>query len=398
MTSPSTDPQHVLDPLPEQNPPSGRRRPALLRAPVLALVLSLLATAMLSGAVAWSVTGKTATVVLDGAAQSVDFRGGTVGDVLAAAGLTVGAHDVLVPSASTKIDDGAKVALRRGRELQLVVDGAARTVWVTAASVDEALDQVGLRESGLELSASRSRSIPLAGFTLNVSTPKTVTLTLDGTTRTLTTTAATVRDALVEDGVILDRDDRLSAPRTQPLTEGLAITAVRVSVERRVEQVEVPFGTETREDASITKGQTKTVTAGKNGISRRTVERVLADGALEKTTVVKTETVSAPVTRVLAVGTKAPAPRASSRSGGSTAGADGLNWAALARCESGGNPRAVNRSGKYRGLYQFSIATWQGVGGQGDPIDNSAEEQTYRAKLLYQRSGRGQWPECGRYL
>lgn len=377
-----------------------RRRPALLRAPVLPIVLSLLATAALAGGVAWSVTGKTASLAIDGYARPVDFRGGTVSDVLAAAGVQVGEHDVLVPSASTKVRDGGRVALRRGRELTLVVDGQPRTIWVTAASVDEALDQVGLRESGLELSASRSRGIPVEGFTLRVSTPKRVTLTLDGTTRTLTTSAPTVRDALVEAGVVLDRDDRLSASRTQRLREGQAIRAVRVTVQRVRERVAVPFRTERRADASLSKGSTKVVTTGRAGAVVNTVERVLADGALEKTTVLSTDRVSEPVTQVVAVGTKAPVPRAAARSssGGSTAGADGLNFAALARCESGGNPRAVSSSGSYRGLYQFSIGTWRGVGGAGDPIDASPGEQTYRAKLLYQRSGRSPWPVCGRYL
>ena len=102
---------------------------------------------------------------------------------------------------------------------------------------------------------------------------------------------------------------------------------------------------------------------------------------------------AAPVTQVVAVGTK-PRP-AVSRSVGS---ADGLNWPALARCESGGNPRAVSRNGTYRGLYQFSFSTWRGVGGTGDPIDASPSEQTYRAKILYSRSGRSPWPVCGKYL
>jgi len=81
--------------------------------------------------------------------------------------------------------------------------------------------------------------------------------------------------------------------------------------------------------------------------------------------------------------------------GGSVAGADSLNWAALAKCESGGNPRAVNPSGQYFGLYQFSLSTWRAVGGSGNPIDNSSAEQTYRAKILYKRAGAGQWPHCG---
>jgi hypothetical protein len=75
--------------------------------------------------------------------------------------------------------------------------------------------------------------------------------------------------------------------------------------------------------------------------------------------------------------------------------ADGLNWAALAKCESGGRPNAVSASGKYRGMYQFSQGTWNSVGGTGDPAAASADEQTFRAQQLYARSGAGQWPHCG---
>jgi hypothetical protein len=77
--------------------------------------------------------------------------------------------------------------------------------------------------------------------------------------------------------------------------------------------------------------------------------------------------------------------------------ADGLNWAALARCESGGRPDAVSSTGRYRGLYQFSTSTWASVGGSGDPAAASAEEQTMRAQMLYARSGAGQWG-CGSHL
>ena len=52
----------------------------------------------------------------------------------------------------------------------------------------------------------------------------------------------------------------------------------------------------------------------------------------------------------------------------------------------------------YYGLYQFSLSTWRSVGGTGKPTDHGAGEQTYRAKLLYMRSGAGQWPHCGKYL
>jgi soluble lytic murein transglycosylase-like protein len=77
--------------------------------------------------------------------------------------------------------------------------------------------------------------------------------------------------------------------------------------------------------------------------------------------------------------------------------ADRLNWKALARCEAGGNPRAANPAGYY-GLYQFTVATWRGVGGHGYPNHASRGEQTQRAKKLFQRAGSSPWPNCGRRL
>lgn len=68
---------------------------------------------------------------------------------------------------------------------------------------------------------------------------------------------------------------------------------------------------------------------------------------------------------------------------------------AIARCESGGNPRAVDSSGTYRGKYQFDMQTWASVGGSGDPAAASEAEQDRRAAMLYARSGSSPWPVCG---
>ena len=75
-----------------------------------------------------------------------------------------------------------------------------------------------------------------------------------------------------------------------------------------------------------------------------------------------------------------------------------LNWRALARCESGGNPRAVNPSGRYFGLYQFDLRTWRSVGGSGYPHRATAAEQTRRAQMLYADRGARPWPTCGKLL
>jgi hypothetical protein len=66
----------------------------------------------------------------------------------------------------------------------------------------------------------------------------------------------------------------------------------------------------------------------------------------------------------------------------------------IAQCESGGNPRAVSRTGKYRGKYQFDMATWQAWGGRGDPIKASEATQDRIALKLYRARGTKPWPNC----
>lgn len=69
--------------------------------------------------------------------------------------------------------------------------------------------------------------------------------------------------------------------------------------------------------------------------------------------------------------------------------------AAIAECESGGDPTVVSADGSYRGKYQFSFSTWESVGGEGDPAAAPEVEQDYRAALLYSRAGSSPWPVCG---
>jgi hypothetical protein len=83
---------------------------------------------------------------------------------------------------------------------------------------------------------------------------------------------------------------------------------------------------------------------------------------------------------------------AGTATGGSTASA-GLQ--AIAACESGGNPTAVDASGTYRGKYQFDYGTWQAVGGTGDPAAAPEAEQDRRAQILMAQRGSSPWPVCG---
>lgn len=263
--------------------------------------------------------------------------------------------------------------------------------------MDGALRSAGLRADGARLSASRSASIGRRGLSLSLTTPKSVVIVVAGKPRTLTTTSATVGQLLAEQHLTVRPADRLSVAAATGLRSGMNIRLTRVDQrQQRVTEV-VGYSTTTRRDATLTKGKTIVVTAGRTGSREVIYQLELIDGQVADKKALSSTMLREPVARVLRVGTKADR-SASTESRVSVASTSGLNWAALAECESGGNPRAVNRSGHYYGLYQFSAATWRSVGGSGLPSAASASEQTYRAQLLYKRTGASSWPSCGRRL
>lgn len=74
--------------------------------------------------------------------------------------------------------------------------------------------------------------------------------------------------------------------------------------------------------------------------------------------------------------------------------ADGMNWDAVAQCESGGNWSADTGNGFYGGL-QFKPSTWAANGGVGDPATASREQQIAVANRVLATQGPGAWPKCG---
>lgn len=73
----------------------------------------------------------------------------------------------------------------------------------------------------------------------------------------------------------------------------------------------------------------------------------------------------------------------------------GVNWDAVAACESGGN-WAINTGNGYYGGLQFTLGTWRSNGGSGMPHQASKDEQIRVAEATLRSQGIGAWPVCGR--
>ncbi len=369
---------------------AGPRRSVLRTLPTIALQVGVV-VALVAGTTAFVALDKRVTISVDGHQQQVRSFARNVGDLLDSEHVAYDlAHDLVTPAPSSSLADGETVQVRYGRPVLLTVDGETRTVWTTGRTVSQALMLLGVRSDGAYVSASRSRRIGRGGMALDVRMPHHLTFLADGTRHEVTTTATTVRSAMAEAGVALREQDRVSADLSAVPYAEQVVGLTRVDGKKAVEERPIKFDTVKRKSNDLYRGTTKIVKQGKVGIEVRTFRETYLDGKLDSRQLVSTRVTEKPVTEVLLVGTKKMPDNAPA--------ADGLNWAALANCESGGNPQAYNSAGPFYGLYQFMESTWHAVGGVGVPTDASSSEQTYRAQILYNRSGAGQWPVCGHYL
>jgi len=352
-------------------------------------LFALVLLGLVGGSLAYFLAQKSVTLTVDGQVRRIGTYADTVGEVLDEAGLRPAAHDVVLPAPGQPVSDGTAVVLNRARPLELNVDGVQREVYVTALSVDDALAQLGFRADGLVLSASRSERLPLGGMQLTITTPKNIVLLVDGKQSVVRTTAATAGQLLKQQGITLGPTDRTSLAPQQALLNLMRLQVFRVAISDESVTTAIAAPKVETKDPNAFTDQTTVTRAGVAGEQVTTYRITRTDGVETARQQLKTVVTRPAVPELVSVGTKARPANAPT--------ADGLNWAALAQCESGGRPNAVSASGTYRGLYQFSYATWAGVGGSGDPAAASVQEQTYRAQLLYKRSGAGQWG-CGSHL
>ncbi|HEY9563189.1 MAG TPA: ubiquitin-like domain-containing protein [Nocardioides sp.] len=364
---------------------------------LLVALVAAVALALVGTTYGYAQLGKEVTLSLDGEAKTIKSSGDTVGEVLTEENIKIGEHDVVAPGLDEKVDDGTRISVKFGRQLTLNVDGKARTYWVTADTVEQALADLGLGYRGADLSASRGAEIDRGGLDLEITTPKSVIVKVAGQKAIRKAVpGTTVAEILERLELFVDSNDLVSPSRSSEVRDGTKIKVTKVKFKNKRDSSEaIAHGTVKKNDSSLYEGQTKVEKPGVDGIRDVTYKYEYRNGKVYKTTVVRSEVVKKPVSEVILVGTKekaAPKPVAPDFSTGSTV------WDRLAQCESGGN-WSINTGNGYYGGLQFNAQTWQAYGGSGLPHENSREEQIRVAtKLRDANGGYGAWPACSQKL
>lgn len=356
--------------------------------------------ALVVGLVAFVGNNKTVTLNVDGKVASVQTFGGTVGQVVKSAKLELKPADRVSPSVDEIVENGTVINVNMAKAVKVSLDGSEKTVSTTAQDVAGLVTELGVASSS-SVSVPKDAQLAVDGSFVSITTPKTVSIVADGEVTTATTTAATVEAVLEDAGVSLGVNDRTSQPGNAHVVNNMVVKVSRVDTGQTAATTEdVPFEIMTSESAEMFKGEKKVTQAGAAGKVERTFKLVLVDGREASRTLVS-ETVSVqPVTEQVAVGTKAK-PAATTTAGANTGAAapammNEAMWDKIAQCESTGNWSINSGNGYYGGL-QFDIRTWIGAGG-GAYAPNASlatkAQQIDIANRVYAQRGLQPWG-CG---
>lgn len=332
---------------------------------------------------------KTVTLDVDGTAMTVTTMRSRVGDIIQENGFAVGDRDELSPGARAYVGDDATIVLRRGRPLQISVDGQdPRQVWTTAATVDGALAQLSMTDTA-PTAASRGSRVPLAGMALPLVSAKTVEIDDGGAVRTVRLAASDVGALLASAGAPLEQRDTSVPAAWAPVSDGMRVMVTRTRIDKVTERLPLEPPTKRVDDPDLNTGRQVVEDPGASGEQDVVFAVATVNGAVTGKMPIANTVIAPAREAVVRVGTKpgTAVPEVS----------NGARWDAIATCESSGN-WAINTGNGYFGGLQFDQNTWERNGGlryAGRADLATREEQIAIAEVTRARQGWGAWPVCG---
>jgi resuscitation-promoting factor RpfB len=195
-------------------------------------IVILVALTLLVSLVLILILRKTVTLSVDGESHEITTYAFKVGDLLRSQSIPLSPLDKLSPPQDAWLKNGATVTLLRAVPVQVLADGVISSIYSPERSPTRLLTQAGVRtqpgdlilSNGLPMDPGQSFPLDIQSISLQVMRSVSLTITVDGKTQALTSTAPTLGSALWSAGYTLFAADQLIPPADTPLSPGLAAT------------------------------------------------------------------------------------------------------------------------------------------------------------------------------
>ena len=232
--------------------------------------------------------------------------GSTVEDALKKAEIKLGEKDETEPAKDAKIaEDTKEITVKRYAKVTVVLGEEKREIELTGGKVSDAIAKSGLKTDGYEPDVDKDKYLE-DGMTITMkkSSKIKVTLTVDGKTTEVTTSAATVKDFLSEQKIKLGENDEVSEKQEASIKDGMKIVVKRVEYKTEEKTEKVEFETEDKYSDILEEGKEEVTQEGKDGEKTVTYKVKYVDGKEDSREKTAEKVTKEPVKEIITHGTK----------------------------------------------------------------------------------------------
>jgi uncharacterized protein YabE (DUF348 family) len=251
------------------------------------------------------------TILADGQVYSQNKTNRVPGDILAAAGITLGPEDRILylgsfirPDIALQEAKSYTLVVQRAVTLTIVAPEGQKTIHTSALTVGQALTEAGFSLYAADRIDPPAETSITGKLVVTYQPSRDVVVTVDGTHVRIRSAAATVGQALAEAGVPLIGLDTSWPDESAPVPTNGQIRVVRVVEAVTLTQKTIPFNTRTELSADLEIDQQALLQGGEPGLAigrlrTRSEDRVQVSQQSESESVVRP-----PQDRILGIGTK----------------------------------------------------------------------------------------------
>ena len=265
---------------------------------------SFLVFAVALGFFMYEGTKKTVALTLDGQERVIKTHADTIQDIFNDLDISLRSEDYLSLAANTVVKNNLAIVWKPARQVEVIQDQEKKTYWTAADTVEDFLkeqdivinehDQLNLNPDAKlkkDMKIAIQRAFPLK-------------LVDGGEEQDVWSTSTTVADFLSQQGITLNKLDRVEPELKQTVTKDAVINVIRVEKVTDVVEEPINFAVITKNDSNLEKGKQKVVTNGQNGLLSKHYEVILENGKEVSRKLVSEKKMKEKQDKVVAMGTK----------------------------------------------------------------------------------------------
>ncbi len=243
----------------------------------------------------------------------------TVEEALNNAAITLSDKDETTPAKDETITEDLKeIIVKRYAKVTVVHNGNKKEVELVGGTVEDAVKKSGFTLAQNERADIDAKSYLKNGMTINIVKEFSVSLTADGKTSTVGTTANTVKDFLSEQKITLGADDEVSPKLDAKLTDGAKIVVKRVEYKEEKRTETISYSTKEEYSDSLAAGTSKVTQEGAEGKKEVIYKVKYVDSKEASKEVVSEKIIKEPVDKIITYSSQST--NSGSGSGNNTSG------------------------------------------------------------------------------